>query len=62
MGRFYIRVRKVLQNVAKFELNDSGFPKDVKNMGGGGGGFQGKGKYLVNICTVALKLKMLFFC
>ena len=34
-------------------------------MGGGGGwnarGGQGKGKYLVNICTVAFKLKKVIF-
>ena len=29
--------------------------------GGGVGGFQEKGKYLVNICTVACKLKNVIF-
>ena len=39
--------------------------RSLKNlMGGGGGnarGGQGKGKYLVNICTVAFKLKKVIF-
>ena len=48
----------------------TGFPTDIKNMGGGGvrvntwgawGGFQEKRKYLVNICTVACKLKNVVF-
>ena len=47
----------------------SGFCTGVKNMGGGAwvntlgsmGGFQEKGKYLVNICTVVCKLKNVIF-
>ena len=50
------------------------FPQVLKTWGGGGhrdgslsqhmggmGGFQSKGKYLVNICTVACKLKNVTF-
>ena len=32
-----------------------------RHWGGGGGGFQEKGKYLANICAVARKLKNSIF-
>ena len=40
-----------------WEGGGDGALQNLIGEGGGGGGFQDKGKYLVDICTVACKLK-----